>query len=139
MFGPESGDNVYFEAKMKVGVKLAGELNYLLLDEMMFKTSFDMEVKHEVIYANFKSMTVTQAGDPANRSEPIYNPIGMNAEEYAEFWSYVDMRMERWLSFFNNEVFGAGVPLPYQNLQFLTKLTFHPRALIVVMDLFYHV
>jgi len=30
------------------------------------------------------------------------------------------------------------VPLPYWNLEFLTKFTFHPHAMIVVMDVFYN-
>ena len=62
----------------------------------------------------------------------------MAPEEYEEFWAYADERSKRWLDYFNTEVFGYGVPLPYWNLAFLTKLTFEHRAVVVVVDLFYN-
>ena len=58
--------------------------------------------------------------------------------QYADFWSYVETYSQDWLNFFNETVFATGVPLPYWNLEFLTKFTFHPHAMIVVMDVFYN-
>ena len=37
-----------------------------------------------------------------------------------------------------NKVLSAGIPLPYWNLEFLTGFTWHPHALLVVMDVFYN-
>ena len=139
LFGPENGDDIYFKTEVKFGIKKHGEMNYLLFDHLKFETAFDFEVIREVAIANFKYMTFKKAGDPIDRVTPLYDSMEMTSEQYSEFWSYLDMRMERWLAYFNNEVFSNGVPLPYWNLQFLTKLTFHPRAMLVVMDLFYNV
>ena len=46
----------------------------------------------------------------------------MTSEDYEEFWEYVDEKQEQWLRYFNEDVFGYGVPLPYQNLSFLTLI-----------------
>lgn len=76
--------------------------------------------------------------DAETRTKPIYSTIDISAEAYEDFWDYTDIKMEKWLDFFNNEIFASGVPLPYWKLSFLTALTFHPRAMIVVVSLFYN-
>jgi hypothetical protein len=43
----------------------------------------------------------------------------------------------KWLSFFNDDVFGSGVPLPYQPLSLVSHMTFHPRAMLMVVGLSY--
>ena len=85
-------------------------------------------------------MNLTKGGShPEDRDTPEYNPESMSAEQYSEFWSYSDIRMQQWLDYFNSEVFGYGVPLPYWNLEFLTNITFHPRAMLVVLDVYYNI
>lgn len=139
LFGPESGDHVYFKTEVKFGIKKHGDLNYILFDEFLMETAFDFAISQETAIANFKYLTVSPHGEPKDRDTPAYNPNNMTAEQYSEFLSYLDIRSEQWLSYLNNEVFAFGVPLPYWNLQFLTNLTFHPRAMIMVLDLFYNV
>jgi hypothetical protein len=34
MFGPASGSNIHYEALIKFGILLKGDMNYLLMDEM---------------------------------------------------------------------------------------------------------
>lgn len=137
-FGPDSGNNVYAKADIKLGVKLQGEMNFIMFDHFFFETEFDFDLQDEIAYAEFFYMTLAKGGDPRERDTPIYNPEGSSPEDYAEFWSYATLRMEQWLYYFNTEVFGYGVPLPYWNLQFLTKLEFRPRAVIAMVELYYN-
>ena len=68
---------------------------------------------------------------------PLYSDFDITETEYAHFWAYMAGQEKKWLKFFNN-ILSTGVPLPYWNLEFLTKFTFHPHAMIVVMDIFYN-
>lgn len=72
------------------------------------------------------------------RTNPVFTSIDITPEEYEDFWDYTELRMSKWLDFFNNEVFDSGVPLPYWKLSFLTAMTFHPHAMIMVVSLFYN-
>jgi hypothetical protein len=115
-------------------------MNFILYDQFFFETEFDFDIVEEIAYANFAYMNLKKGGDhPGNRDTPEYNPEGISAEDYEEFWSYANIRTQQWLDYFNAEVFGYGVPLPYWNLEFLTNISFHPRALLVVLDLYYNV
>lgn len=138
VFGPESGNDIYLTTDIKFGIKLHDELNYILYDEFFLETEFDLEILRESVFANFKYLTLRKGGQNPSRDTPIYNPEGMAPEEYEEFWSYAEERMNRWLDYFNTEVFGFGVPLPYWNLAFLTTMKFHPRAVAIVVDMYYN-
>ena len=72
------------------------------------------------------------------RTTPIYDTLDITEEQYTAFWEYVDGATDRWKDFYNNKVLSTGIPLPYWNLEFLTKFTFHPHAMLVVMDIFYN-
>lgn len=86
VFGPESGNHVYLDMTLEVGIKLHDELNYILYDEFFVETEFDMEIMREAVFANFKYLTIRAAGENPSRDTPIYNPEGMASEEYEEFW-----------------------------------------------------
>ena len=86
VFGPESGNHVYLDMTLEVGIKLHDELNYILYDEFFVETEFDMEIMREAVFANFKYLTIRTAGENPSRDTPIYNPEGMAPEEYEEFW-----------------------------------------------------
>ena len=91
-----------------------------------------------MLIGNVETMTLKKAelSDTA-RKTPIYDTLEMTEDQYTAFWEYADGACKRWLDFFNNKVLSTGIPLPYWNLEFLTKFTFHPHAMLVVMDLFY--
>lgn len=72
-----------------------------------------------------------------NRVIPVYDTLGITADSYKTFWIEVAKEERRWKNLFN-KILSSGVPLPYWNLEFLTKFTFHPHAVIVVMDVFYN-
>lgn len=42
------------------------------------------------------------------------------------------------MDFINKKILISGVPLPYWNLEFLTAFTFHPHAMLCVLDIFYN-
>jgi len=121
------------------GIKKHGDINFIISDEMHFDTEFNIEISQEVLLANFASMKMTQSGqDSPYRKKPIFATIDILPEEYEDFWDYIDLKTEKWLDFFNNEIFGSGVPLPYWKLSFLSLITFHPRAMLVVVSIFYN-
>lgn len=129
IFGPESGENVKFSVELRYGIKELGSMNYIIYDQMLLETTFNLEISEEIVLAEFMTMQVSQAGEPRNRNKPIYSDEDFTEDEYDEFWAYANLKTEAWFAFFNEEVFGRGVPLPYQKLSFLTKLSFHPRAM----------
>lgn len=138
-FAPESGSNIAFQMEILYGIKKHNEMNYIVYDEMLFKSEFDMEISEERLILNFKSIDLQPWGaDHDTRTGPVFSDIELTAEEYEDFWDYTSIRTEKWLEFFNNEVFDTGIPLPYQKLSFLTAMTYHPHALIMVVSLFYN-
>ena len=79
-----------------------------------------------------------KAGENSERRVvPEYNSFGITEAEYEDFWLWARAWSDRWRSFLNDEVFGYGVPLPYQKLSLITHLTFHDRAMLAVVGLFY--
>lgn len=83
-------------------------------------------------------MKMERYNDPKDRKKPLYSTMEITEDEYEDFWTWTETWCARWLSFFNDDIFGAGVPLPYQKLSFLTHLTFHPRAMLIVLGLYYN-
>ena len=69
---------------------------------------------------------------------PIYDTLDLTAADYDAYWEHVEEYTANWQSFINDQVFATGIPLPYWNLEFLTQFTFHPHAMLVVMDVFYN-
>lgn len=113
-------------------------MNYLIYDEFFFETAFTFEIDEEIMFANFQYMTFSKSGQPFNRDLPLFNDISMSKQDYTDFWNYLNAKTEKWLSYFNKEVFGSGVPLPYWNLELITQLSFKANAMIVVLDLYYN-
>ena len=127
------------QVTLKMAVKLAGERDFIIYDELDIYIEGDMAIDQEVLLGNVQKLVVTKAAHTdTSRSKPIYDNMNMTAEQYADFWVFVEGMASRWQTFFNEDVLSAGVPLPYWNLEFLTKFTFHPHAIIAVMDIFYN-
>lgn len=137
-FGPQSGENCAFTCEIRFGLKELGSMNYIVYDQLQLDTKFNLEISEETLLANFMSFDITKAGTPHDRVTPIYSDDNFTEQEYAEFWDYLDLRAARWFEYLNDDVFGRGVPLPYWKLSFLTKLSFHPRAVLAVVSLFYN-
>ena len=137
-FGTTESDMI-FTTTLKIGLKLAGDANYILYDEIDVFTEGDMSIDQEVLIGNVKTNTATRAQlSDTTRTTPIYDTLDITEEQYTAFWEYVDGATDRWKNFYNNKVLSTGIPLPYWNLEFLTKFTFHPHAMLVVTDIFYN-
>ena len=134
-FSPNANSDVGFTCQFTLGIRKVGDMNYLVYDQINFDTEFNMEINSEILFANFKKMSVS-AWPPTN-TVPTYNGLNMTEQQYKEFWIYLNDLMMRWSTFFNVDVFSKGVPLPYWKLSFLTKLTFSPHALLCVVDILY--
>lgn len=67
-------------------------MNYLIYDEFWLETAFDFKIDEEVIYANFYYLRLSKAGDPIDRDKPIFNDIDFSSEDYAEFWSFIEIK-----------------------------------------------
>ena len=48
------------------------------------------------------------------------------------------MRVDEFKSLLNDDVFGAGVPLPFWKLSLLSKLSFNPHNMLVISELYYN-
>lgn len=92
-FAPESGNDVRFQYNVAVGIKKFGDMNFLIHDEMVVETEFDLEISQEVLLMNFKELQVSPAGmDGMTRQKPQFDSIGITSQEYAEFWNYQSQR-----------------------------------------------
>jgi len=78
IFGPETGENVHFSTTVRYGLKEHGSMNYIIYDSLELSTTFDMEISEEILLANFNTMTVSKAGEPHERSIPIYSDEGFS-------------------------------------------------------------
>ena len=113
-------------------------MNYLLYDEIDIYIEGDMEIDQEVLIGSVYELSVSRGRlSDTERVLPIYDTTGVTEEEYADFWDYVHESARSWEDFLNLKVLSTGIPLPYWNLEFLSKFTFHPHAMLVVMDVFY--
>ena len=124
---------------LKMGIKLAGDHNYLIYDEIDIYTEQDLSIESEVLIGAIEQIKVSKARlSDQERTAPIYDTLDITEEQYDDYWYWAEMAAKRWQTFFNDQVLAKGIPLPYWNLEFLSKFTFHPHALIVVMDVFYN-
>ena len=128
-----------FETTLRFGVKRNDSLNYILYDEIDIYVEGDMSIDQEVLFGNIEELTITMAKHTdKSRTGPLYDTLNITADEYASFWTQMVDYADRWSYFLNEKVFASGVPLPYWNLEFLTKFTFHPHDMLVVLDVFYN-
>jgi hypothetical protein len=135
-FGPESGNNIYFECDIVMGVHLFGDRNMIVYDKMRLQTEFNVEISREVFFANFVNMFVIPIGEA--RTKPIFTTLEFTPEDYDDVWDFISLKTRKWLDYLNTEVLQDGIPLPYWKLSILFALTFHPGAVIVVGNLFYN-
>lgn len=71
-FGPKTGNDIHFQAEIKYGIKLAGDLNYILYDTVLVQTNLNVEITNEVLFANFAYIKVTPSGESPDRTTPIF-------------------------------------------------------------------
>ena len=123
---------------LKFGIRQLKNLNYIAYDEWDIKFEMDIAVEQEVLVGNVASFQIVKSEHTdVNRATPVYDTLGTTAEQYQAFWDHMAKRSARYQAMLNN-ILARGIPLPYWNLSFLTEFTFHPHAMLVVMDIFYN-
>ena len=75
---------------MKLGIKLAGDLNYILFDEFDIYAEGDMAVEEEVLLGAMEVFNITKAEFSDNgRTKPMYDTLDFSETEYIEFWEFM--------------------------------------------------
>jgi len=72
-FGPKQGTDIRLDCVIKMGIKRHGSLNYLVYDEFIVSSEFNIEINSEVLFANFATLDVSPT-DPA-RTKPIFTTL----------------------------------------------------------------
>ena len=52
---------------MTYGIRLEGDMNYLLYDEIDFRIGLDITINNEVLFGNIYQIKIAPSGVPANR------------------------------------------------------------------------
>jgi len=123
---------------MDVGIKLAGDMNFLIYDEVVVNSALDFSIENEIVYAEVHHVDVVKAGVPADRKLPIYDNMDLSEDLYEQFWNWAGEASTMWQDYLNSVIFNNGVPLPYWNLELMTETFFRPHSLMMVIDLFYN-
>jgi len=76
-------------------------MNYLVYDHFLFETAFDFDIEKEVVYAEFKYLNVTKAGQNPGRDKPVFDAIDFTSEDYDDFWSHIEIWERKWLNYLN--------------------------------------
>jgi len=97
-----------------------------------------MSIEQEEILGNINAMRWSKGGDFEGRDLPVWNDIDVSSAEYTEFWNWINDKSDSLFRWMNQYVLQAGIQLPYWNLEYLTRLTFYPHAMISVIDLYYN-
>ena len=75
---------------LKLGIKLAGDLNYILFDEFDIYAEGDMAVEEEVLLGAMEVFNITKAEFSDNgRTKPMYDTLDFSETEYIEFWEFM--------------------------------------------------
>ena len=75
---------------LKLGIKLAGDLNYILFDEFDIYAEGDMVVEEEVLLGAMEVLNITKAEFSDNgRTKPMYDTLDFSETEYIEFWEFM--------------------------------------------------
>ena len=73
-FGYEDKD-ITFHVHSKIGIKLDGEMNWLIYDEIDFQFTMDVEVESEVVFASFGQLEFKKGGKDPERNLPVFNDL----------------------------------------------------------------
>ena len=126
------------QVTLKFGIRTANDMHYVMYDEFDIHFEADIAIDQEVLVGNIHSLEVMMAEHTKQkRHAPVYDTMDTTREQYSMLWQRIQILEER-IQAVANKVLSKGVPLPYWNLSFLTQFTFHPHALLVVMDIFYN-
>ena len=75
---------------LKLGIKLAGDFNYILFDEFDIYAEGDMAVEEEVLLGAMEVLNITKAEFSDNgRTKPMYDTLDFSETEYIEFWEFM--------------------------------------------------
>ena len=85
------------QVTLKLGVKLAGNYNYILFDEFDIYAEGDIAVEEEVLLGAMEVLNITKAEfSDQDRTKPMYDTLDFTETEYIEFWEYMDGSAQRW-------------------------------------------
>ena len=88
---------MYFESTIRLGVKKEGELSYVLYDELDLYVEGDISIEQEVLIGNIETLRVSKAEhSDKGRTAPIYDTLGITADQYAAYWEYVENYSASW-------------------------------------------
>lgn len=72
-------------------------MNYIIYDQLLLETTFNLEITEEILIANFMTMQVKQHGEPKDRKLPIYADESVITEQdYEMFWYYANEKTQQW-------------------------------------------
>ena len=123
-FGIPDND-VGFQFEFDFGIKLAGDMNYLIYDELHLQTAGDVVFDQEVLFGELSMLKLDQAGEnKGNRRLPIFNSIGLTSDHYERFWQWALLWAQDGMKYLNVDVLSYGIQLPYWSLEVLTQTMF---------------
>ena len=71
---------------LKLGIKLAGDYNYIFFDEFDIYAEGDMAVEEEVLLGAMEVLNITKSEFSDNgRTKPMYDTLDFSETEYIEF------------------------------------------------------
>jgi hypothetical protein len=103
-FGYQDKD-ITFHVHSKIGIKLDGEMNWIIYDEVDFQFTMDVEVESEVVFASFGQLEFKKGGKDPERKLPIYNDLELTEDQYQWFWAWLFTYQAFWKDYLNDEMF----------------------------------
>jgi hypothetical protein len=123
-FGIADND-VGFEFEFDFGIKLAGDMNFLIYDEMKLRFEGDLVFDQEVLFGELSTITIEQTGqNKGQRTLPVFNSLSMAEDNYVRFWQWARNFVEVGKRYLNVDILSYGVKMPYWHLQLLTQTMF---------------
>jgi hypothetical protein len=81
-FGIADND-VGFEFEFDFGIKLAGDMNFLIYDELKFRFEGDLVFDQEVLFGELSTVILEQTGqNKGQRTLPVFNSLSMAEDNY---------------------------------------------------------
>lgn len=123
-FGIPDND-IGFQADFDFGIKLAGDMNFLVYDELHLKFKGDVVFDQEVFFGELSEVKLEQSGEnKGQRTLPIYNNLAMTKDHYDRFWQWAKAWADGAKNYMNHDVLPYGLQLPYWSIEVLTQTMF---------------
>lgn len=82
-------DDVTIEFEFDFGIKFAGDMNFLIYDELKMTIAGDILFDQEVLIGELSTLRIQQAGQNAGqRVLPIFNSLDLKQEHYDTFMKW---------------------------------------------------